>query len=139
MGFNYNSRSLQNNMIGSFVRLEQLLMTNGYSKEDLIIVSVPTADQVSVMISSASLIAESNYYQDAGRKMSVGDSSLRKISTSSIEKKVSFDREISIQEEEPVKEDTLPEENGKIDAKEEVITVPVNTIEVNTDNNSDDK
>jgi hypothetical protein len=85
------------------VRLEQLLMTNGYSKEDLIIVSVPTADQVSVMVSSASLIGESNYYQEVGRKSSISDGPLRKISTSSIEKKVSFDRGISIQEEDDVK------------------------------------
>jgi hypothetical protein len=75
-------------------------MTNGYSKEDLIIVSVPTADQVSVMVSSASLIAESTYQEGALRKTSIGDGPLRKISTSSIEKKVSFDRGISIQEEE---------------------------------------
>lgn len=93
---------MQNNIIGSFVRLEQLLMTNGYSKEDLIIVSVPTADQVSVMVSSASLIAESNYCQEAGRKSSISDGSARKISTSSIEKKVSFDRGVSIQEEDDV-------------------------------------
>lgn len=83
-------------------------MTNGYSKEDLIIVSVPTADQVSVMISSASLIAESNYYQEAGRKSSISDHPLRKISSSSIEKKVSFDRGVSIQEEEDVKLEEPP-------------------------------
>lgn len=77
-------------------------MTNGYSKEDLIIVSVPTADQVSVMISSASLIAESNSYQESGRKSSISEGNQRKTSTSSIDKKVSFDRGISIQEEEDV-------------------------------------
>lgn len=84
-------------------------MTNGYSKEDLTIVSIvstlcgalyllsgicyfqPSADQVSVMI--ASLIAETNY-NETGRS-----SALRKISTSSVEKKVSFDRNDSIQEE----------------------------------------
>lgn len=77
-------------------------MTNGYSKEDLIIVSVPTADQVSVMVSSASIAAESSY-QDTGRKSSLSDGPLRKISTSSIEKKVSFDRGVSIQEEDDVK------------------------------------
>lgn len=77
-------------------------MTNGYSKEDLIIVSVPTADQVSVMVSSASIAAESSY-QDAGRKSSLSEGPLRKISTSSIEKKVSFDRGVSIQEEDDVK------------------------------------
>lgn len=87
-------------------------MTNGYSKEDLIIVSVPTADHVSVLISSASLIAESTYYQEAGRKSSISDGPLRKISTSSIEKKVSFDRGVSIKEEDDVKsepESSAPE------------------------------
>lgn len=65
------------------------------------------------MISSASLIAESNYYQEAGRKSSITDGPLRKISTSSIEKKVSFDREISIQEEDDVKaEETATEETN---------------------------
>ena len=92
--------SFQNNIIGSFVRLEQVLMTNGYSKEDLTIVSVPTADQVSVMVSSASLIAESTYQEGALRKTSVGDGQSRKTSASSVEKKVSFDRGVSIQEEE---------------------------------------
>lgn len=108
-------RPIRNNIIGSFMKLEQILVTNGYSKEDLIIVSAPTADQISVMISSASLIGEANYYND-GRKVSVSEAPQRKISTSSNEKKVSFDREVSIQEEEkqdvesPVKklEDTTP-------------------------------
>lgn len=91
-------------------------MTNGFSKEDLIIVSIPTADQVSVMISSASLIAESNYYQETGRKNSVSDGAMRKTSTSSIEKKVSFDRGVSIQEEEDVTQ-------AKIDSKHEDVNV----------------
>lgn len=78
------------------MRLEQLLVTNGYSKEDLIIVSLPTSDQVSVIISNASLVGDSN--QEMERKSHEG----RKISTSSIDKKVSFDREVSIKEEENV-------------------------------------
>lgn len=80
------------------MRLEQLLVTNGYTKEDLTIVSLPTAEQVSVIISSASLLAETNQEQLQAneRKMSEG----RKISTSSIDKKVSFDCDVSIQEEE---------------------------------------
>lgn len=102
------------------MRLEQLLVTNGYSKEDLIIVSVPTADQVSVMVSSASLIAESNSYQEAGRKSSISDGQLRKVSTSSMEKKVSFDRGVSIQEEEDVKPDEVFEDEVKpIEAKQD--------------------
>lgn len=84
-------------------------MTNGYSKEDLIIVSSPTADQVSVFVSSASLIGEVTY-EGAMRKSSITDDPLRKISSSSIEKKVSFDRGVSIQEEEDFKvEPTITE------------------------------
>lgn len=109
----------QNNIIGSFVRLEQLLMTNGYSKEDLIIVNIPTADQVSVLISSANLIAE----QESMRKSSVSDGPLRKMSTSSIEKKVSFDRGVSIQEEE-------------IPTTTETMTSPSTSTEVENNENS---
>jgi hypothetical protein len=86
-------------------------MTNGYNKDDLIIVSVPTADLVSVMVSSASLIAESNFYQEGVlRKSSISDGPLRKISSSSIEKKVSFDRGVSIQEEEDFKVEAIAED-----------------------------
>lgn len=77
-------------------------MTNGYSKEDLIIVNIPTADQVSVLVSSASLMVDQ---QETMRKPSISEGgSGRKISTSSM--KVSFDREISIQEEDDPKADT---------------------------------
>lgn len=96
-------------------------MTNGYSKEDLIIVSVPTADQVSVMISSASLIAESNY-QEGIRKNSVSDGPLRKISASSVEKKVSFDRGVSIQEEDDVFTATAAESKPLIEVPAESVT-----------------
>lgn len=95
-------------------------MTNGYSKEDLIIVSVPTADQVSVMISSANIVAESNN-QEASRKSSLSDGPLRKISTSSIEKKVSFDRGVSIQEEEDVT--PLMPATAEIDSKDDNVSV----------------
>lgn len=76
-------------------------MTNGYSKEDLIIVNIPTADQVSVLVSSASLIGDQQ--QDAMRKSSISEGAVRKVSTSSVEKKVSFDRGVSIQEEDDQK------------------------------------
>lgn len=71
------------------MRLEQLLVTNGYTREDLIIIKIPSSDQLAVIISSASLIAETNQEASDG-KMSEG----RKISTSSIDKKVSFDDSI---------------------------------------------
>lgn len=77
------------------MRLEQLLVTNSYSKEDLTIINLPSADQISVIISSASLIAETN--QETGDRTMIEG---RKISASSIDKKVSFDCGNSIREEE---------------------------------------
>lgn len=87
------------------MRLEQLLLTNGYSKEDLIIVSLPTSDQVSVIISNASLVADTS--QEYERKPSIDTG--RKISTSSMDKKVSFDREVYIKEEDS--SDIIEEKN----------------------------
>lgn len=53
-------RPIRNNCIGAFVRLEQLLTTNGYTADDMIITACPTADQISVLLSNASLAAEEN-------------------------------------------------------------------------------
>lgn len=91
-------RPIRNNIIGAFVKLEQVLTTNGYSSDDLIIASCPTADQISVLL-SASVLAEGGgstmpIVLGAGnRKISMSSSidnyvPLRK---TSVEKKVSFD------------------------------------------------
>lgn len=64
-------RPIRNNIISAFVRLEQMLSTNGYTNDDLIIASCPTPDQISILLSSASLVAESNNSaQEAARKIS---------------------------------------------------------------------
>lgn len=90
---------LQNNIIGSFVKLEQILTTNGYSKDDLIIVSCPSAEQVSVLISSASLNVEgipppTLHRQHSSRKTSISSVENEKITTgNNLDKKVSFDNE----------------------------------------------
>lgn len=62
-------RPIRNNCIGAFVRLEQLLTTNGYTADDMIIAACPTADQISVLLSNASLAAEESK-QTASRKTS---------------------------------------------------------------------
>lgn len=62
-------RPIRNNCIGAFVRLEQMLTTNGYTKDDMIITGCPTADQISVLLSNASLAAEENK-QSISRKTS---------------------------------------------------------------------
>ncbi|XP_053694577.1 conserved oligomeric Golgi complex subunit 3 isoform X2 [Sabethes cyaneus] len=96
-------RPIRNNIIGSFVKLEQLLVTNAYSKDDLTIVSCPSAEQISVLLSSVNL---SGLGENATRPFE--SSAQRKVSSSShssagggssggskppIEKKVSFDSE----------------------------------------------
>lgn len=75
-------RPIRNNVIGAFVKLEQILMANCYTKDDLTICGCPSAEQVSVLVSNASLAA------DSLQQLS------RKISTSSNEgqRKISIDR-----------------------------------------------
>lgn len=51
-------RPIRNNCIGAFVRLEQMLTTNGYTRDDMTITGCPTADQISILLSNASLAAE---------------------------------------------------------------------------------
>lgn len=63
-------RPIRNNIISAFVRLEQMLSTNGYTNDDLIITSCPTPDQISILLSSASLVGESNAAQEVARKIS---------------------------------------------------------------------
>ncbi|XP_050079211.1 conserved oligomeric Golgi complex subunit 3 [Anopheles maculipalpis] len=101
-------RPIRNNIIGSFVKLEQILMLNAYTKDDLTIVSCPSAEQISVLLSSVNLAGGSVTEQSVPSFGSKAQPS-RKISTSSlissssageptqsntktpIEKKVSFD------------------------------------------------
>ncbi|KOB76913.1 Uncharacterized protein OBRU01_05183 [Operophtera brumata] len=75
-------RPIRNNVVGYFMQIEQLLVTGGYSSEDKLIVACPTAEQVSVFISSASLISHSEPVQPYGVK---AKSVIRKPSVHSIE------------------------------------------------------
>lgn len=51
-------RPIRNNCISAFVKLEQLLTTNGYTRDDMIITSCPTAEQISILLSNASLVGD---------------------------------------------------------------------------------
>ncbi|XP_055839403.1 conserved oligomeric Golgi complex subunit 3 [Episyrphus balteatus] len=77
-------RPIRNNIISSFVKLEQILATNGYSQDDMIITSCPSAEQVSILLSSASILAaEAIVNFSGGRKISTSSNeghSQRKIS-----------------------------------------------------------
>ncbi|XP_061397618.1 conserved oligomeric Golgi complex subunit 3 [Musca vetustissima] len=89
-------RPIRNNVIQSFVKLEQLLTTNGYSADDMIITSCPSAEQVSILLSSASILATEAIvnFSASQRKISASSSDAgcptppRKIS---LDKKVSFE------------------------------------------------
>lgn len=80
-------RPIRNNCISAFVRLEQVLTTNGYTKDDMIITSCPTADQISILLSSASFVAEESK-PDPLRKIStasyIGREQSTKIETKSV-------------------------------------------------------
>ncbi|XP_045457050.1 conserved oligomeric Golgi complex subunit 3 [Melitaea cinxia] len=61
-------RPIRNNVVGYFVQLEQILANSGYTYDDLLIVACPTPEQVSVFISSASLISHSEPVLPYGKK-----------------------------------------------------------------------
>ncbi|KAJ8735330.1 hypothetical protein PYW07_006950 [Mythimna separata] len=78
-------RPIRNNVVGYFVQIEQLLTNAGYTYEDTLIVACPTPEQVSVFISSASLISHSEPVQPYGSK--VKQSVIRKPSVTSVPEK----------------------------------------------------
>lgn len=85
-------RPIRNNIISSFVKLEQILTTSGYSQDDMIITSCPSAEQVSILLSSASILAaEAIVNFSGGRKISVSASECSTQRKKSLEKKVSFE------------------------------------------------
>uniref|UniRef100_A0A1A9WXK5 Conserved oligomeric Golgi complex subunit 3 n=1 Tax=Glossina brevipalpis TaxID=37001 RepID=A0A1A9WXK5_9MUSC len=98
-------RPIRNNVIQVFVKVEQLLTTNGYSKDDMTIASCPSAEQVSVLLSSASILAIESIanFSAAQGKLSRSSSEARPMSPQtpqtpipitrklSTEKKVSFE------------------------------------------------
>ncbi|XP_055640025.1 conserved oligomeric Golgi complex subunit 3 [Toxorhynchites rutilus septentrionalis] len=110
-------RPIRNNIIGSFVKLEQLLTTNSFSKDDLIIVSCPSAEQISVLLSNVNLSGSGEAVGktlDAQRKtssssMSSGGAAPIK---PQVEKKVSFDSEANT----IVQIDSASEEGGTSEA-----------------------
>lgn len=78
-------RPIRNNVVGYFVQVDQLLTNAGYTYEDTLIVACPTPEQVSVFISSASLISHSDAVQPYGSKIKPGI--IRKPSVTSVPEK----------------------------------------------------
>jgi hypothetical protein len=72
-------------------------VTNGYTQDDLIIVSCPSADQISILLSSASIMAEAVSNARKASVASIENERTRKISAASMvaEKKVSFDNSVA--------------------------------------------
>lgn len=79
-------RPIRNNVISAFVRLEQMLSTNGYTNDDLTIAGCPTADQISILLSNASLVSDKE------------NQSERKTSTSSVESERYASRKMSVEQ-----------------------------------------
>lgn len=49
-------RPIKNNVVASFVQLQQLLAGGGYTSDDLLLAGCPSPEQVTVLLSSASLL-----------------------------------------------------------------------------------
>lgn len=86
-------RPIRNNVLGAFVKLEQILMSNCYTKDDLTICGCPSADQVSVLLSNASLVADSQQQSTLTRKISTSST---EGATGPLQRKISIDRMPSI-------------------------------------------
>ncbi|XP_063617041.1 conserved oligomeric Golgi complex subunit 3 [Cydia splendana] len=78
-------RPIRNNVVGYFVQIEQLLTNGGYSYEDALLVACPTHEQISVFISSASLISHNEPVLPYGTKRKI--STVRKPSVTSVQEK----------------------------------------------------
>ncbi|CAH2050018.1 unnamed protein product, partial [Iphiclides podalirius] len=76
-------RPIRNNVVGYFMQVEQILANTGYSYEDSLIVACPTPEQVSVFISSASLISHSDPVLPYGKKRKT--STVRKPNVSNVQ------------------------------------------------------
>lgn len=89
--------------------MEQLLTTSGYSTDDLTITSCPSAEQVSILLSSASILAAEAIvnFSASQRKISASSSDAgcptppRKVS---LDKKVSFESSSAPNQMENLKE-----------------------------------
>lgn len=137
-------RPIRNNIISAFVKLEQILTTNGYSTDDLIIASCPSADQISVLLSSASMVSDGGYMPSISRKISTASSVEgfgRKISQSSVDNDklpagdiVSVPRKISTSDkkvsfDEPVFEHRHQEEQEEVSTQETEALIVSSTSE----------
>ncbi|PSN56138.1 Conserved oligomeric Golgi complex subunit 3 [Blattella germanica] len=58
-------RPIKNNVVAGFVQLQQLLTSGGYTSDDLLLAACPTPEQVSVLLSSASLLGTNQEVQNA--------------------------------------------------------------------------
>lgn len=83
-------RPIRNNCISAFVKLEQLLTTNGYTKDDMIITSCPTADQISILLSNASLVGD-ECKQETIRKTSTSSNACENVESSAKNAEVSIE------------------------------------------------
>lgn len=53
---------LQNNVINTFIQMEQALIAAKYTTEDQLMIACPSAEQVSVLICSVSLTVEQDTF-----------------------------------------------------------------------------
>ncbi|XP_013098624.2 conserved oligomeric Golgi complex subunit 3 [Stomoxys calcitrans] len=90
-------RPIRNNVIQSFVKLEQLLTTNGYTADDMTISSCPSGEQVSVLLSSASILAAEAIVNFSASQRKVSASSSEAGGPNTPPRKISLDKKVSFE------------------------------------------
>ncbi|XP_017854764.1 conserved oligomeric Golgi complex subunit 3 [Drosophila busckii] len=133
-------RPIRNNIIQSFVKLEQLLTTNGYSADDMIITSCPSAEQVSILLSSASILAAegvASFAAAAARKISTSssvDSAAPGRKLSSISSKAEQTQDVVLEETTTAKQtqDVFVEETTTAKQTQDAVVKETTTAEETT-------
>lgn len=89
-------RPIRNNIISAFVKLGQILTNNGYSSDDLVITSCPSADQISVLLSNASIAADNIQQQQMHQMVTRKISAASSVDGAEHQRRISVERKISL-------------------------------------------
>ncbi|XP_075153992.1 conserved oligomeric Golgi complex subunit 3 [Haematobia irritans] len=90
-------RPIRNNVIQSFVKLEHLLTTNGYTADDMTISSCPSGEQVSILLSSASILAAESIVNFSVSQRKISGSSSEAGCPPTPPRKISLDKKVSFE------------------------------------------
>ncbi|XP_067623696.1 conserved oligomeric Golgi complex subunit 3 [Eurosta solidaginis] len=133
-------RPIRNNIIQSFVKLEQLLTTNGYSNDDMTITGCPSAEQVSILLSSASILATEGIvnFSAAQRKLSTASNDEALNSSAPPSRRISYEKRVSFEVGVPGATAVIMENLPEMPESGSSATSPTRTLKSENNNNAED-